>query len=166
MARYSDTQQAISLYIIVRLPSPSRRLRWQPRQARENAGVPSERALFVGDSVWDMKAAVRDGVTPAAVLSGGIPHVDLEEASTHAVYPDPADLLARLDTSVLADTERRPRPASLSWRLSSTTRVCITQVTAVFTTEAMTAVRYRSTGCPAGRRRSGRQVRSHGLVPA
>lgn len=32
------------------------------RQARELAGVPSERAVFVGDTVWDMKAAVRDGV--------------------------------------------------------------------------------------------------------
>ncbi|MGW1004328.1 HAD family hydrolase [Streptomyces sp. NPDC002520] len=75
------------------------------RQARELAGVPSERALFVGDSVWDMKAAVRDGVTPVAVLSGGIPRADLEEAGAQAVYRDPADLLAHLDTSVFAQTE-------------------------------------------------------------
>ncbi|MFD9006677.1 HAD family hydrolase [Streptomyces sp. NPDC059582] len=74
-------------------------------QARELAGVPSERAVFVGDSVWDMKAAVRDGVTPVAVLSGGIPRADLEAAGARAVYRDPADLLARLDASVFADRE-------------------------------------------------------------
>ncbi|WP_420309623.1 HAD family hydrolase [Streptomyces sp. YS-B37] len=73
------------------------------QQARELAGVPSERAVFVGDTVWDMKAAVRDGVTPVAVLSGGIPRADLEAAGAHAVYRDPADLLERLDTSVFAD---------------------------------------------------------------
>ncbi|MCX4817389.1 HAD family hydrolase [Streptomyces sp. NBC_01239] len=73
------------------------------QQARELAGVPSERAVFVGDTVWDMKAAVRDGVTPVALLSGGIPRADLEAAGAHAVYRDPADLLERLDTSVFAD---------------------------------------------------------------
>ncbi|MGY1497001.1 HAD family hydrolase [Streptomyces sp. QTS52] len=30
------------------------------RQARELAGVPSERAVFVGDAVWDMEAALRE----------------------------------------------------------------------------------------------------------
>lgn len=73
------------------------------QQARELAGVPSERAVFIGDTVWDMKAAVRDGVTPVALLSGGIPRADLETAGAHAVYRDPADLLERLDTSVFAD---------------------------------------------------------------
>ncbi|MEY2241997.1 HAD family hydrolase [Streptomyces sp. BF23-18] len=74
-------------------------------QARELAGVPSERAVFVGDTVWDMKAAARDGVTALAVLSGGIPRADLESAGAHAVYRDPADLLDHLDTSVFADRE-------------------------------------------------------------
>ncbi|MFE0678348.1 HAD family hydrolase [Streptomyces sp. NPDC058867] len=77
------------------------------RQARDIAGVPSERALFVGDSVWDMQAAVRDGVSPVAVLSGGIPRADLEEAGAHAVYQDTADLLAHLDRSPFADPRRR-----------------------------------------------------------
>ncbi len=67
--------------------------------------MPSEQAVFVGDTVWDMKAAVRDGVVPVAVLSGGIPRADLETAGAHAVYRDPADLLERLDTSVFGDRE-------------------------------------------------------------
>ncbi|MFE5141298.1 HAD family hydrolase [Streptomyces fagopyri] len=72
-------------------------------EARGLAGVPSERAVFVGDTVWDMQAAVRDGVTPVAVLSGGIPRADLESAGARAVYRDPADLLDHLDSSVFAD---------------------------------------------------------------
>ncbi|QIY99951.2 HAD family hydrolase [Streptomyces sp. S1D4-11] len=75
------------------------------RQARELVGVPSERSVFVGDTVWDMKAAVRDGVAPVAVLSGGIPRADLEAAGARALYRDPADLLRHLDTSVFADRE-------------------------------------------------------------
>ncbi|MGW0966548.1 HAD family hydrolase [Streptomyces sp. NPDC002516] len=75
------------------------------QQARQLAGVPSERAVFVGDTVWDMKAAARDGVTPVGVLSGGIPQADLESAGARAVYRDPADLLEHLDTSVFADHE-------------------------------------------------------------
>lgn len=74
-------------------------------QARELAGVPSERAVFVGDTVQDMKAAVRDGVVPVAVLSGGIPRAGLEAAGARALYRDPADLLRHLDTSVFADRE-------------------------------------------------------------
>ncbi|MFJ4781892.1 HAD family hydrolase [Streptomyces sp. NPDC088794] len=77
------------------------------RLAREVAGVPSERAVFVGDTVWDMKAAARDGVTPVAVLCGGIPRTDLESAGAQAVYRDPADLLGHLDSSVFAATERQ-----------------------------------------------------------
>ena len=75
------------------------------RQARKLADVASERAVFVGDTVWDMKAAVRDGAAPVAVLSGGIPRAELETAGAHAVYEDPADLLERLDTGAFADRE-------------------------------------------------------------
>ncbi|MFF8266796.1 HAD family hydrolase [Streptomyces sp. NPDC016562] len=67
--------------------------------ALELAQVPPERAVFVGDSVWDMKAAARAGVTGVGLLCGGIPRADLEEAGTAAVYADPADLLARLGDS-------------------------------------------------------------------
>ncbi|MFD3808119.1 HAD family hydrolase [Streptomyces sp. NPDC058611] len=68
-------------------------------QALERAGVPAGRAVFVGDSVWDMQAAARAGVTPVALLCGGIPRADLEEAGATAVYRDPADLLAGLGGS-------------------------------------------------------------------
>ncbi|MFD9565108.1 HAD family hydrolase [Streptomyces sp. NPDC059994] len=64
-------------------------------------------SVFVGDTVWDMKAAAKAGVRPVAVLAGGIPRGDLEEAGAVAVYDDPAALLAALDDSPVAELERR-----------------------------------------------------------
>ncbi|MFE2523190.1 HAD family hydrolase [Streptomyces sp. NPDC059382] len=71
----------------------------QVRHALDLAGVPADRAVFVGDSVWDMRAATRAGVTAVGLLCGGIPREDLEEAGAASVYRDPADLLAGLDGS-------------------------------------------------------------------
>ncbi|MFF9672080.1 HAD family hydrolase [Streptomyces eurythermus] len=70
--------------------------------ALELAGVPTSRAVFVGDTVWDMRAGSKAGVRCVGVLCGGIPRADLEEAGAEAVYADPADLLARLAGSPLA----------------------------------------------------------------
>lgn len=65
-------------------------------------GVPADRAVFVGDSVWDMEAARHARVVSAGLLCGGIPRADLVEAGAAAVYDDPADLLAHLRTSPFA----------------------------------------------------------------
>jgi HAD superfamily hydrolase (TIGR01509 family) len=69
--------------------------------ALELAGVPADRAVFVGDTVWDMRAGSRAGVRCVGLLCGGIPRADLEEAGAQAVYDDPAHLLARLADSPL-----------------------------------------------------------------
>ncbi|MEU9553914.1 HAD family hydrolase [Streptomyces fumanus] len=66
------------------------------QHALELAGVPAERAVFVGDTVWDMRAGSRAGVRCVGVLCGGIPRADLVEAGADAVYDDPAALLADL----------------------------------------------------------------------
>ncbi|MEU2914490.1 HAD family hydrolase [Streptomyces massasporeus] len=70
--------------------------------ALELAGVPAERAVFVGDTVWDMRAGSRAGVHCLGVLCGGIPRADLEESGADAVYADPAHLLSALDDGLLA----------------------------------------------------------------
>ncbi|WP_425245787.1 HAD family hydrolase [Streptomyces sp. NEAU-NA10] len=70
--------------------------------ALELAGVSAERAVFVGDTVWDMRAGRRAGVRCVGVLCGGIPRADLEEAGAQAIYADPAGLLASLEDSPLA----------------------------------------------------------------
>ncbi|MBB6417736.1 HAD family hydrolase [Streptomyces sp. AK010] len=70
--------------------------------ALELAGVPAARAVFVGDTVWDMRAGSRAGVRCLGVLCGGIPRADLEEAGADAIYADPAHLLSALDGGLLA----------------------------------------------------------------
>ncbi|MFF7374747.1 HAD family hydrolase [Streptomyces massasporeus] len=70
--------------------------------ALELAGVPAERAVFIGDTVWDMLAGSRAGVRCLGVLCGGIPRADLEDSGADAVYADPADLLSALGDGPLA----------------------------------------------------------------
>ncbi|MDG4858523.1 HAD family hydrolase [Streptomyces sp. T-3] len=67
------------------------------------ADVEPGQAVFVGDSVWDMKAAVRAGVRAVAVLSGGIPRTDLEDAGASAVFTDASELLAQLNAGAFGD---------------------------------------------------------------
>ncbi|MET0975501.1 MAG: HAD family hydrolase [Leifsonia sp.] len=66
------------------------------RVALERAGVDADHAVFIGDSAWDMEAAVRAGVAPYGVLSGGISADLLTDAGARAVFDDPADLHRRL----------------------------------------------------------------------
>lgn len=49
-------------------------------------------AIFLGDAVWDMKAARRAGVSAAAVLSGGTARNALEDAGAALVYEGPLDV--------------------------------------------------------------------------
>ncbi|MGW6060501.1 HAD family hydrolase [Streptomyces sp. NPDC055189] len=70
--------------------------------ALELAGASAQGSVFVGDSVWDMQAARRAGVTPLAVLSGGIPREDLARAGAAEIYDDTAHLLSSLKSSAFA----------------------------------------------------------------
>ncbi|MGA9872014.1 MAG: HAD family hydrolase [Rhodococcus sp. (in: high G+C Gram-positive bacteria)] len=70
--------------------------------ALERAGVDAGNAVMIGDSVWDMKAAHRLGVTCIGVRSGGIAAAELTAAGAHTVYDDPADLLEKFADSAIA----------------------------------------------------------------
>lgn len=74
------------------------------RAALDRAGVEPGRAVFVGDTVWDVEACRRAGVPCVGVLSGGITRRELADAGAVEVYEGPADLLARLDGSILGRT--------------------------------------------------------------
>jgi HAD superfamily hydrolase (TIGR01509 family) len=63
------------------------------------AEVDPERAVVVGDTVWDARAAGAAGVASIGLLTGGHATRDLLEAGAAAVFDDPADLLADLDAS-------------------------------------------------------------------
>lgn len=70
--------------------------------ALQRAAVPADRAVFVGDAVWDAQACVRAGVTNIGVLSGGISREELQGAGASSVFDNAADLLAHLDDTPIA----------------------------------------------------------------
>lgn len=65
--------------------------------ALERAGTDASRAVFVGDTVWDMIAAKRAGVATVAVLTGGIGAAELLAAGADEVVDGVEDLLDRED---------------------------------------------------------------------
>jgi HAD superfamily hydrolase (TIGR01549 family) len=62
--------------------------------------VSSGDALMVGDAVWDVIAARKEGIPTIGLLSGGYGRHELLDAGATAVYLDPADLLANLDEAL------------------------------------------------------------------
>ncbi|MBS2965271.1 HAD family hydrolase [Actinocrinis puniceicyclus] len=77
------------------------------QRALERAGVAAHEAVFVGDTRWDVEAAARAGVPCVGMLSGGWSRAELEQAGAVEVYEDPAELLGKLDASILS---RPPSP--------------------------------------------------------
>lgn len=71
--------------------------------ALKDSGLSPDRAVVVGDTLWDIEAASDCGLRVVAVLTGGIARNALEEAGAIAVYEDPVDLLEHLDESPLAE---------------------------------------------------------------
>ena len=59
--------------------------------------VPIENAIVVGDSIWDMLAALRCRALGVGLLSGGYGQDELERSGAMRVYEDPQDMLKHLD---------------------------------------------------------------------
>lgn len=62
--------------------------------------VEAERALVIGDAVWDVRAANAAGLICLGVRSGGIATAVLTEAGAAAVYDGPRDLLENWRTDL------------------------------------------------------------------
>jgi HAD superfamily hydrolase (TIGR01509 family) len=71
--------------------------------AIERSKLPRESLVMLGDSPYDVEAALRAGVTVVAVRAGGWPDEELRGALE--IYDDPADLLARYSDSIFAGAE-------------------------------------------------------------
>jgi HAD superfamily hydrolase (TIGR01509 family) len=67
--------------------------------ALERAGVAADRAVFVGDAVWDAEASKRAGVQSIGVLSGGVSRGELQEAGASAVFENALDLCEHIEDS-------------------------------------------------------------------
>jgi HAD superfamily hydrolase (TIGR01509 family) len=70
--------------------------------ALDRAGVTVEKAVFVGDAVWDVEACSRAKVPCIGVLTGGAGRAELRNAGATAVFEDARELLERLDETRLA----------------------------------------------------------------
>ncbi len=65
------------------------------------ADLPRNRAMVLGDAVWDVQAAARARVPCVALETGGFSRAELEHEGAVAVYQDPPELLEHLDESPL-----------------------------------------------------------------
>jgi HAD superfamily hydrolase (TIGR01509 family) len=65
--------------------------------AAERLGTSTETAVVVGDSIWDMLAAIRCRALGVGLLSGGYGPDELRQSGAFRVYEDPADLLLHID---------------------------------------------------------------------
>jgi HAD superfamily hydrolase (TIGR01549 family) len=65
--------------------------------AAERLSAPIETSFVVGDSIWDMLAAVRCRALGVGLLSGGYGPEELRQSGAFRVYEDPGDLLRRID---------------------------------------------------------------------
>ncbi|MEA2926818.1 MAG: hypothetical protein QOD25_3940 [Alphaproteobacteria bacterium] len=68
--------------------------------AAERLGAPIETAVVVGDSIWDMLAAIRCRALGVGLLSGGYGPDELRQSGAFRVYEDPADLLRQTRSEV------------------------------------------------------------------
>jgi HAD superfamily hydrolase (TIGR01509 family) len=68
--------------------------------ALKRTGCHPGSAIMVGDTPYDVEAALRAGIRIVGLESGGWRSADLRGAAE--VYADPADLLARYETSIFA----------------------------------------------------------------
>jgi len=75
--------------------------------ALQRAKVSADRALFVGDSIWDIRAAARAGVECIGFESGGIDVLRLQAEGAVAVYRNPGDLADHLDESPIGRLAER-----------------------------------------------------------
>jgi HAD superfamily hydrolase (TIGR01549 family) len=78
--------------------------------ARRSSGLGSE-AVVVGDSVWDVEAAVKAGMPCIGLLCGGTSRAELLDAGAAAVLESPWHLLQAW-SSALSPSESRSEPSS------------------------------------------------------
>jgi HAD superfamily hydrolase (TIGR01509 family) len=67
-------------------------------------------AVYVGDAVWDMKAAVALGVPAIGVTCGGTSASELREAGAAEVFDDPRAILENLEDSVIGALLKQATP--------------------------------------------------------
>ncbi|MBA3440927.1 MAG: HAD family hydrolase [Pyrinomonadaceae bacterium] len=66
--------------------------------------IGAHQVIVIGDTPYDAEAAGKIDLRTIGVLCGGFPEKELRDAGCITIYRDPADLLARYDESILAQS--------------------------------------------------------------
>ncbi|WAP51550.1 HAD family hydrolase [Arthrobacter sp. ATA002] len=69
--------------------------------ALDSSGLAAEDSVFVGDSVWDVKAAAALGIPTIGLLCGGTSEAELRDAGAEEIWNNPRELFERLGDSLL-----------------------------------------------------------------
>jgi HAD superfamily hydrolase (TIGR01509 family) len=72
----------------------------------DKLGLRPEDVVFVGDAVWDVKAAGSIGIPAIALTCGGISEGELRDAGAAEVYDNPRHLLENLESSAIGKLAR------------------------------------------------------------
>ena len=67
--------------------------------------VSPDRAVMLGDTVWDVESTARAGVACLGLRTGGISTAELLEAGAASVHDTPRDLLEHLDETLLGRSQ-------------------------------------------------------------
>lgn len=71
--------------------------------ALQRAGVTADRAVFVGDAIWDAEACNRAQLSCIGMLSGGISASELRDAGAGAVFENADELLRNIGRTRIAE---------------------------------------------------------------
>lgn len=74
--------------------------------ALAKADLEPDRAVMIGDSVWDVRAAAKAGVACIGLECGGTSAAELRDEGAAQVFTDPQDLIDRWSDSLLAELSR------------------------------------------------------------
>ncbi|MGW4946968.1 HAD family hydrolase [Actinoplanes sp. NPDC004185] len=75
--------------------------------ALDQSGVDRRQSVFVGDAVWDVKAAAKLDIPCIGLACGGTSAAELKRAGAVATYKDPAELLRDLENSPIAELPKQ-----------------------------------------------------------
>ena len=69
--------------------------------ALDSADLAAEETVFVGDSVWDVKAAAALKIPTIGLLCGGTSEAELRDAGAEEIWNNPRELFENLNTSLV-----------------------------------------------------------------
>ncbi|MBO0898175.1 HAD family hydrolase [Arthrobacter sunyaminii] len=77
------------------------------QSALDSSTLTAEDTIFVGDSVWDVKAAAELKIPTIGLLCGGTSEAELRDAGATEIWENPRDLLENLESSLLGKLAAR-----------------------------------------------------------